>query len=223
MTSNSSPRGPDVFGLQNNALFDLKWAQWCVFALFLIKTPLLYGAQSPLNSQELTKVLNQYQNLKSLHAHFKQTKHFANMDLNLKAKGELHVKADPPSQRQIQWILLEPSYLKLEITKKKLQIYESPHSAPRPLPLDQGTSARIITSLFGWLTMNAEWLNKNFDVYQKSDHRYVFQPKKHSSNLFKQMQLQLNKKGQLSRLILNEASGDQLEIQFHQQIWEKRP
>jgi hypothetical protein len=67
-------------------------------------------------------------------------------------------------------------------------------------------------ALSSWLNLDAKALGEEYTVTEQNKLSYVFTPKKKSP--FVKIQMKLSKAGYVDTLILEEASGDTMELKF---------
>jgi outer membrane lipoprotein-sorting protein len=178
----------------------------------LIGAALLSHAQEKqLDATDLAKQLQSYKSVKSLEATFKQTKSFKDMTVKLKSEG--HFQLDRKNQKVV-WEILKPSRLKVLLGKDEIRIEAESQKEHviRRNEIGNDKAVQSLAALVTWLEMDPSKLIDQYSVFQQGISRFHFVPK--TSGFFKSVDVALNSKGFVTQMVIHEASGDEILIDF---------
>ena len=188
-----------------------------MFRLFL-STLLLFGAatgERPLTPSEIADRLSFYQKLSTIEAPFKQVKTIQSLGLKLPSEGVL--KVNRPNR--VDWKIMSPSFVQLVLIDRQvlLKTGEGKEAKVERLfldgPMDPNISKGLV-SMMAWLKLDIPTITSSFTITDIGKRAYKCLPKDPNSFLFENLIFHLHPKGFLEKLILNERSGDNLEISF---------
>lgn len=169
-----------------------------------------------VTEKELADSLRMYQSIASLDVTFKQTKILKNLDLQLKSEGRLQIFR---TQHRIIWQIFKPSPVVVQLDQKEIRIESGVGKDLQKqvfkisdAPSDKATQS--IRSLVTWLNLDATALAEQYSIFALKTKAYRFIPKEKSISPFQGLDMYLAEDGQLNRLVMNELSGDSLDIEF---------
>jgi hypothetical protein len=171
------------------------------------------AAPSPRNVSvdDLKKALTLYHSISRLDVDFQQTKTLKDMDLKLKSEGHLTLSLP----QRVEWKILKPTPLTVELEKDKITIHSGSGTqvfsqAENPSAKDRESFQTLLT----WLKLDAEEINRKYDVTLTGPGQYRFTSKNPDEPVMKSLEMKLSKAGHVQELRFHEASGDQVQIRF---------
>ncbi len=172
-------------------------------------------AQVPLNTEELSKKLQFYTPIETLQATFKQTKHLKEMGMKLESEGELKVHRPD----RVVWQITKPGRVQLTLQGsdviletgegKEYKVDRFSLNSPMKKEISQG-----LLSMMAWLKLDIPMIQNSFTVSSIEGGGFRCEPKDKKAALFASLDFYVHSKGHLEQLILNEKSGDRIEIRF---------
>jgi outer membrane lipoprotein-sorting protein len=172
-----------------------------------------WAAETPVTENELATKLRYYSSIRALEADFRQVKNLREMGMQMKSEGRLTLRR-PDS---VIWEVTKPARVKVELTSAGIRItsgegttatVQSFSAAQMPKDGD----ALGLHDLVAWLRLDAHALSEQYTITRTTTDHFIFAPKKIGP--FKTMEMDLSGAGQLTKLVLNESSGDQMTLQF---------
>jgi len=169
-----------------------------------------------LSSSQIQDQLKVYSSLDSFRTHFKQTKRLKGLNLELKSEGVLTVRRP----REIVWEVSKPSPLTLKMNENQLTLIQQGDEGKKEQKWTLGSGnvdagSKGLDRMVAWLRLDAAEIAREYHVSREASGELICRPKKEETNdPFLSLKLQLRKDGSLSKLFLNERSGDVLEISF---------
>jgi hypothetical protein len=174
--------------------------------------------QPAITEAQLKEKLRFYGSFRELEVTFKQIKFFQDMEMELRSEGKL--KLTRPDQ--VVWEIIKPSPVKVTLRGDQVKI-ESGTGKNAQLQnfntRDSGSerAARGMASMAAWLNLDASALSRQYDVYSSahgSAGTFRFVPKAAEASDFRELEMTLGSQGHLRKLLIHEASGDRLQIEF---------
>ncbi len=183
--------------------------------LIMLLTPCtaLAAAEFKVSEAELGEKLRFYTTFQSLEADFHQVKDLKEMGLQMKSEGRLTLKRPDT----VVWEVTKPAHVKVELGAAGIRITtgEGVSATIQNYPADQmpkeGDGASL-HDLVAWLKLDAHALANQYAITRTNADHFIFAPKKNGP--FKTMEMDLSGAGHLEKLILHEASGDQMTLRF---------
>lgn len=159
-----------------------------------------------LSPTELKEHLKLYSSMGSFRSHFIQVKKLKEVELELKSSGTLTVRRP----REVIWEVKKPAALTLKMDGKNLTL-RTANSETTALT----AGFKGLDKLVAWLKLDAAEIAREYHVSREPSGELNCRPRKAESNdPFVSMKLRLRTDGSLSQLLLDERSGDQLDISF---------
>ncbi len=180
--------------------------QYFLLLLLVSQAPLA----EPVSEAQLGQELKAYRDLKELAVTFHQTKHLAEMNLDLRSEGRMALKRPD----EVVWEIQKPSRVTVQINRKEISITSAGERQVLKISeLSHDNAARGFGLLMPWLTLDTAALVAQYEITSGADHTFQFVPKQGNSTVVK-MRAHLTPAGHLDKLQLFEKSGDTLEILF---------
>ncbi len=182
----------------------MKWILFLSIILF----------SSAARSQDNTWLTHwdKYSKMKSIRAKFKQEKFLPSMDLTLSSKGTLYFNKPD----LLEWTVTSGKPIKFTIDKDKVTLFEG-KTKKSEMSLSKVGKAMVgpILHLRGWIKMDVDFVQKNYDVKNIGKRLFRFTPKDENT-FFKKIEIKLGLSDPISKLILFETSGDRLSFEFEE-------
>lgn len=169
-------------------------------------------ATTPVGSQELSQLLVPYAQIQKISADFKQKKNLKDLKVELLSSGSMSFERP----QNIRWTIQKPSPLEVTIDNEKISMTTQNGDKPVVIPFSQigkNQNTSGLSLMIPWLAGDAEQILKSFEVTKENDQTFLLVPRS-STSLFRQIQIKTAKSGWMEMLVLNETSGDSIEIQF---------
>jgi hypothetical protein len=187
----------------------------CRNFLFILTLFYALTALAGSDDEELFQALHRYQHLNRLKVDFNEKKILKSIGTILDSTGRLSVTRNP---KVIIWEILKPSPVRVKLSNDEMQITTAPGSKTEETQILHAKDANARdgmesqAALSSWLNLDAKALGEEYTVTEQNKLSYVFTPKKKSP--FVKIQMKLSKAGYVDTLILEEASGDTMELKF---------
>lgn len=186
-----------------------------VFLLVFFQTSLQSASQRTVSETELSEKLKLYQKIKTLKTNFHQTKHVKDLDLDLQSEGSL-VLIRP---ERVVWKIKKPSPTELILENRKIEMTsgEGSNKKTQNFSLDGAMDPAItksLLSMIAWLKLDLAAIRDAYTIYGLEKDTYQCVPKDEKGSVFKSLTLSLHSKGHMQKLLIEEKSGDHIEIAF---------
>jgi outer membrane lipoprotein-sorting protein len=165
-----------------------------------------HAASAPLTRDQLAEQLEAYRSIRTLHAHFHETKHLKDLKIDLTSEGEL----DLERPTRVVWRVTSPSPLTVTLEKDKLSITSDGKREQYEM---EGRAKESLKALVAWLELDPDALMANYRVLSLGKDRFRFEPKDTNAPV-QSLQMKIRAKGYVERLEIEERSGDSLDIRF---------
>lgn len=178
---------------------------------FLSCTP-GFGAAAPgITRDQLAQELRYYQKIATLHTRFHETKTLKDMGMKLESDGELTVVRPTGTQAsKVTWKVVHPSPLTVILEEGKLQI-QAGDGKSENYSLE-GSARESLKALVAWLKLDPDELMQSYKISKAEGGGWLFEPKAEAP--ITSMQMELKPGSYLQRLVIQEKSGDTLQIRF---------
>lgn len=173
-------------------------------------------AATELSPQTVELRLKSYVGITGFRARFTQVKHLKDMALDLTSEGQLTVIRP----HKVIWRVDRPSPLEMTLEERAIHLVQGQGAARREQHWKLGNEIgeadlKGIHDLMAWLRLDIPAINAAYRLTEVKPGELRCAPRENSPHSpFVAMNLRLNPKGHLERLILEERSGDSLEITF---------
>ncbi|MBS1961834.1 MAG: outer membrane lipoprotein carrier protein LolA [Bdellovibrionales bacterium] len=177
---------------------------------------------TPVSETALAEKLRFYASIKTLETDFHQVKDLRDLGMQMKSEGRLTLRRPDA----VIWEVRKPARVKVELDSKGIRITSgegksatvqtfSSSEMSAQMQKDKATSS--LHDLVAWLKLDAHALSEQYAITTtgtdaRGQSRFVFTPKKPGP--FASMEMELAKAGHLAKLVLNEASGDRMTLEF---------
>ena len=162
--------------------------------------------------ERLADILKQYRSIEAISATFKQKKTFQDIKMELKSEGRFEISRP---NKTVLWEVSVPSRLQVVMNEKELRLASDDSTQVLKLSEIGGDKAsRSLGALVAWLELDASKLAGQYTINEITATRFRFTPKDKVASIFLELDMWLDKQGYLTRLVINEKSGDRLDIEF---------
>ncbi|MBY0413894.1 MAG: outer membrane lipoprotein carrier protein LolA [Bdellovibrionales bacterium] len=155
-------------------------------------------------------IWKKYSKLKTLTADFSQTKELKSIGVKLKSKGSMNFNRPD----YFEWQVNEPKNFVFIFKKDIITLLEDGKV------LRTADSANFdkkmldaISHLKAWLMIDQKFIGEHYEINKLSNDRYEFAPKG-QTKMFKNITIDLGTTYPIKKIILQEFSGDTIEIEF---------
>jgi hypothetical protein len=167
----------------------------------------------PVTEQELAAKLRFYAKIGTLETDFHQVKVLKELGMEMKSEGRLTLKR-PDS---VVWEVTKPAPVKVELGRAGVRITNGEGASARvenfpTAEMPKEGSASSLHDLVAWLRLDAHALSTQYAIAKTAPDHFIFTPKKPGP--FRTMEMDLSQDGHLKKLVLNEATGDQMRLTF---------
>ena len=170
---------------------------------------------SPISESELAKQLKLYESVSSIEASFVQVKTLAEMGFQIKSEG--YFKIVRPDH--ILWEVRKPGKVRVTLDPDQIRIEsgEGKDMNVQTLKRSEAPSDKTTQNLSGlvaWLNLDAKVLHSQYDVFQTAKQTFRFAPHDLKAGPFRSIEMTLADGGQMRHLVIQETSGDTMELTF---------
>jgi hypothetical protein len=176
----------------------------------------LQGTAVELRAADIEKKLQKYTQLDRFKAHFEQITQLKEVGISLRSEGELTVIR--PSQ--VVWRIFKPAPLELTLEGTLISVVQGEGSSRKQQQwqmdkLGSDRDLKGMNDLMAWLKLDAKAIASSYRLDEIKPNEFLCTPRQIvKQSPFKAMRMFLGPQGFLVKLILEENSGDQLEISF---------
>lgn len=166
---------------------------------------------------QLAEHLRLYSTIKTLEADFHQVKDLRELGMQMKSEGRLTLRRPDA----VTWEVRKPARVKVELDPNGMRItsgegktatVQTFSTAQMGASMSGDKDASSLRDLVAWLKLDAHALAEQYAIATTGGNRFFFTPKKPGP--IASMEMELAKAGHLSKLVLNESSGDRMTLEF---------
>jgi hypothetical protein len=178
----------------------------CVLPAFLVHA----NAASTVSEQSLEKELKFYRDLNRLDVDFTQRKEIKSMDLKIESQGHLTLLRP---EKIVIWEIKKPSPVKVTLTPTAITMESNGDKQVfKQSEASSNEGAQGVAALMAWLNLDAHQLSSDYRITETGKETFLFEPTSAKAP-FKKVEMKLNRQT-LKRMVMEEISGDRLEITF---------
>ncbi|MBF0316022.1 MAG: outer membrane lipoprotein carrier protein LolA [Oligoflexia bacterium] len=171
----------------------------------------------------MKKHLIKYQQIKTLFVKFEQTKKVKSLGVEIKSQGNMTVRHPD----FILWKITAPSEMSVTMSGSNVIIVSKNFEGKELIQkynfqnmLSDRTSKSMLY-LTKWLQLDAKFIADNYTIYELEKNHYQFHPKQKEESPFSELEIQVSKRGDVSKLILKEINDDEIYFTFESPVLNK--
>ena len=150
---------------------------------------------APVDSAQLKRALAKYQAMSSLEVPFKQTKTLKDIQMKLESEGLLKVQLP----NKVEWKITKPQALEMTLDQDRITIQSDGKKDTFRASEGSGKDQRAFRDLLNWLRLDAEALQKDYDITSLKAGVYRFRARNSETGM-KALTMNLNKAGHVDTL-----------------------
>lgn len=193
--------------------------------LWAFAVPALAATASPerlLTDKEVAEKLRFYQRIESLRAPFSQTKTMKEIGIALDSRG--HLEIERPSK--VRWVVEAPAPMRVTVDGLDVQLESGtgPDKKTERWSLGAVSDEKLSRALVGmlaWMRLDVPTLQASYRMSALPDGLLRAVPKDSGAVPFKALVFRVHRDGHLESLRLEEASGDEISIEFGKPVLKK--
>jgi len=187
--------------------------------IFFLSTQSAFGQNDSkciqLDKKQITAFFAKYQTLKTVHAEFEQIKTIKEFGIQITSTGVLTIK----KPNYFQWEVRSPSALVFTVNDNHIKIITTQHNGQRitteynTQSLEKASLNTGIENLVDLVNLNIESLRSKYSFCKNSD-IFFLTPRQTNSDFFKNIKFKLHNNNFMSKIEIEEHSGDTIKISF---------
>lgn len=168
-----------------------------------------------ITEEALAKRLHFYQSFSQLKVNFKQVKILKDLKLKLHSEGRLQVIRPD----QVIWEVIQPSKILVKLNQKVIEVTSGEGAGAstqkwKISDMPKEKDAKSLGSLIAWLQLDSHALSQQYQITSSRAQTFEFIPRDMSSSPFVKLNMTLAQGGHLKSLVIDETSGDEIQIDF---------